>query len=70
MDNHGFTPLFELSPYIPGCCFRFAHPFRNPEKEKFGAYPAFSAESPLPGESGNLRCALGLHRITAEITEN
>jgi hypothetical protein len=70
MDNHGFTPSFELSPHIPGCCFRPTDPLRNPDKEKFVAYPAFSAESPLLGKSGILRCTLHFHRITAEITEN
>jgi hypothetical protein len=70
MDNHGFTPLFELSPRIPGCCYRLTYPLRNPEREKFRAFFAFSAESPLRGESGILKCALRLHRIAAGITEN
>jgi hypothetical protein len=70
MVNHVFTPLFKLSPYIQGCCFRLTHPFRNPEKEKFAVYPTFSVESPLLGESGVLGCTLGLLRLAAEITEN
>jgi hypothetical protein len=63
MDNPGFTPLFELLPGFKECCFRPDRPFRDPGEDSFGAYPSFSAEFPLFGESGASGCAFRPHRI-------